>query len=272
MFAEKSRFRSDSAKRAKMFLLSFIIAVAIFVHKLLQRSDSTILYLYGIAFGGAIISYFGLLWVSNFIVNKKVLLFIIPQASFLIFSQILFMELFFFAKFVRIYEALLFFLLLLIIGFAANVTFLMANIFIVSSVRPIPLEQVAKTTSYILTVLSAYFITFSILSTALSFPLTLLILLILYIMIVAMHLLHIKLSIQEFWSGVLITSFNMFQVFIAFSQIGRRYEIIALGPVIAMLTSIGVIVGFSQKNLTKFQLFLYILSVLLVVFLNIYFA
>jgi hypothetical protein len=83
------------------------------------------------------------------------------ESSLFVASEFLFIEMFFFEDLDRIYEGVLLLGILGLIWISTYVSFLMANIFNVGLYKDIPLEQVARTASYILSIFMVYFLTFS---------------------------------------------------------------------------------------------------------------
>ncbi|MBD3329780.1 hypothetical protein GF357_04785 [Candidatus Dojkabacteria bacterium] len=262
----------DQTKRGKMIFIAGLIAIGSFLLKLFQVEEHTILQIYLIALGGFVLTYAGTLWFSNFILNKRVLLNIIPQGALFIFSEILFIELFFFSKFVRIYEAVLLFIFLIVFFASSYVTFLMMNIFIVSTVKTIPLEQVAKTTSFIISLLTAYFLTFGLLASGLNVFLIIALLAGFYGLVVYMHLSHLRLTAVFLRSGTVLTAFSMLVSTLGVFLVGNRYELVALVPTAVMFSCISIIINLVDKKLRFSHILEHILifaaTVLTNVFLN----
>lgn len=259
-------------KRGKMIFIAGLIALVSFLLKLFQMDERTVIQIYLIATGGFILTYVGTLWFSNFIVNKRVLLNIIPQGALFIFSEVLFIELFFFSKFVRIYEAFLLFIFLIVVFVSSYVTFLMMNIFIVSTVKTIPLEQVAKTTSFIISLLMVYFLTFGLLASGLNIFLLIVLLCGFYGIVVLMHLLHLRLTAAYLRSGVILTAFSMLVSTLGVFLLGNRFELVALVPTAVMFSCTSVVINLIDNKLKFYHLLehVVILGVTLVINLVVY--
>ena len=82
---------NDSSKRGKMLFLSFLLTVSFFVLKVMQTRDLTLLEVFGVAGIAFVVSYVGQLIILGRDINRKVLLFIVPQSSLMIFFEILFL-------------------------------------------------------------------------------------------------------------------------------------------------------------------------------------
>jgi len=259
---------SGDTKRGKMLFLALVISLGFFLIKLFQKEQHTALEALLIALAGGGLAYVGTLWYSDFVVNKKVLIFIAPQTALFIFSEVLFLESFFLSKFVRIYEALLLLAILAIFLMSSYVAFLMANVFIVSSLRPIPLEQVAKTTSFMLTMLMIFFLTFSILGSGFHIIITIFLLLVSFFAVVALHLYHLRLSDQDFWSGVVICTFNIFAICMGFMLLGNRHELIAIGPLAVGFSSINIFLAGVENKIKWLSLIWHFAAVVLAIIAN----
>jgi len=259
---------NDSSKRGKMLFLSFLLTVSFFVLKVMQTRDLTLLEVFGVAGIAFVVSYVGQLIILGRDINRKVLLFIVPQSSLMIFSEILFLQLYFFARFDRAYEAFIVLLILLVFYFAIYVTLLMANIFSIASVKQIPLEQVAKTTSYILTLFSVYFMTFAVLSSSINIILTFVILGLVYVIAVITHLMHQKYDGSKTIKLTIIVALAMLFGTIGGSFIGARPEIMAIIPVAISYAMIGSITVEDLKNLSFITVLQYFLFVIVAYLLN----
>jgi len=157
----------DSVKRLKIILLSFVLSFSLFFTKIFAQ-ESSLLMIYVVGALYFFVSVVGLLWAFNFKVKIRSLVYIL-QGGLFVFSEVLFVLIFFFQQFDRIYEGVLLFILLVFIWMITYVCFLMVNVFNVALYKSLPLLQVAQTASYILTLLMIYFFTFSILASG--FPL-----------------------------------------------------------------------------------------------------
>lgn len=134
----------DEEKRGKFLTLAALIALTIFISKIIQSETQLIVSrIYLNAFFYAVFTFLGLLWAFKFQVKKRSLLFVLQPALF-VFSQVLFLEFFFFQKFNRIYEAFILLILVLLVFLGNYVSFLMANVLNVDLFKKIPLAQVGR--------------------------------------------------------------------------------------------------------------------------------
>ena len=153
----------DSVKRGKLIVLSLLIGLSIFVETLIEQQDQSVTRVLLTSLIYLFASFFGLIWAFNFQVKIKSLYFLF-QSSLFVMSEYLFIQLFFVERFSRIYEGILLFILVALVSIATYVSFLMANVFNVNLYKSIPLANVGRTTSYIISTLSLFFITFALLS------------------------------------------------------------------------------------------------------------
>jgi hypothetical protein len=158
-----------------------------------------------VALAAGVLAYLGLIWVMRFNISKRALLRVLPQASIFVFGAILFLILFFFGEFERIYESLIFIVFLL--GFVVLLTmvFLTANILSVAAVKKIPLFRVGQTASYAITLFAAFFITASFVSSGLDLLILLSVLGIMYWLLIGLHLSHFPVGDKYlFWYAISI--------------------------------------------------------------------
>jgi len=150
---------TDEEKRGKLITLAALIALAIFVSKITQAQTQVVVWrVYlnaGIYF---VVTFLGLLWAFNFKVKKRSVPFLLQSALY-VFSQALFIEFFFFQKFSRIYEAFILLFLMFLVFLGNYISFLMANVLNVDLFKKIPLAQVGRTSSYLVSLLMMYFFT-----------------------------------------------------------------------------------------------------------------
>jgi hypothetical protein len=263
----------DEVKKGRLLALALLISVSLFIVKLSQSSpvaSTSAVYFRAVLY--FVLSYIGLLWALKFQVRAKGLMFVLTQSSFFIFSEVLFIELFFFRRFGRVYEALLLFFLLALMFGGTYISFLTANVFNVGNIKEIPLLQVGKTTSYILSLLMVYFVTFGLLESAFD-PVTSFILIALfYIAIVFMHFRHLGIGKGSFWGRVVLTIAAMLILLIGNALTGSMHELVALVPMIAMFVMTGVVMHTERNQLSKLDIAQYVLLLIFSCGLNIYFS
>lgn len=252
----------DQGKRGRLLFLAIIISLSLFA----LRSSGIVeiqnyLHILGLFLGYSLFTYVALIWALRGQVSRRSLIVIIPQSTIFVTTQVLFVYTFFFRDFERIYEFILLSLLMLFITASIYISFLMTNIFNVSLYKEIPLLQVAKTTSYIITLLVVYYATFVITSLDLPVYLTIPGLLVFYIYAVSMHLFEIDREIFSIKAIIAPIVTSMLVVVIPVIYIGARSELTALMPVSVAFAMLGfeMIKNKSvNKNLLYLQYFMII--------------
>lgn len=262
----------DEEKRGKFLTLAALIALAIFISKIIQSDTQLIIgriYINAVVY--SVLTFLGLLWAFKFQIKKRSLLFVLQPALF-VFSQVLFIEFFFFQKFNRIYEAFILLLLVFLVFVGNYISFLMANVLNVDLFKKIPLAQVGRTSSYLISLLMLYFFTFAFLVSG--FPIFVLLPLIVlsYTLVVLIHYLNMGVEGVELYRKSLITVSISIILFLAVFLLGDTHELVAAVPVLGYYFSVGVV---SQERLTGDKnkgLFVYFMLLLflflLVVYLN----
>ncbi len=259
---------SDNEKRGKLLFLSALISLFMFVTKITQvQSQETILNIYLTSAIYFVASFLGLLWAFNFQVKKQSFLYLL-QSSLFVFSEVLFIEFFFFQKFNRIYEAFLLLILLFLVFLGNYGSFLMANVFNVNLFKKIPLVHVGRTTSYVLSLLMLYFLSFSFLGTGLPIYLLLPIFLVVLFFIVLVHYMNIGLEQGELFRKTFFTVFVVFCLFLGSFLLGTSHEIISVVPVVGLLVCVSVVSQETMNNEVRFGSFIYIAVIVFVFLLN----
>lgn len=264
---------TDEEKRGKLLILAALIALAIFISKITQAQTQVVVWkVYmnaGIYF---VVSFIGLLWAFNFKVKKKSILFLLQSALY-VFSQAIFIEFFFFQKFSRIYEALILLLLMFLVFIGNYISFLTANVLNVDLFKKIPLAQVGRTSSYLVSLLMMYFLTFSLLVTGLEVYILIPLIFLAYTLIIYLHYLNVGIGEGELYKKTLLTLLITFILFLGIFLTGDSHEIVATIPVLGYYFSVGVV---SQENIVYekekgiyFYIMILILFFFLAVFLNI---
>ena len=249
---ERVNVSSDTEKRGKLLLLAGLIAVAMFLNKILQKDISVEIpriYLNGALY--FVISFVGLLWSFNFQVKFKSILYIV-QAALFVFSEAIFIEFFFFQKFNRLYEALILLILLTLVFIGNYVAFLMANVFNVGLFKNIPLIHVGRTSSYLISLLTIYFVTFSLLSSNLPIYFLLPIIAVVYAIVVYVHYLNIGIEGgEQIWKTVL-TGLVILTLFLGVFLTGNSHEIVSFVPVVGYFLCVSVVsqsdIEYKERN------------------------
>lgn len=239
-----------------MITLAILIGLGMFFIKLFQREEIELIRVLIYASSGGILTFLGLIFVTNFVLSKKALIYIL-QGTLFVFLQIAFMFLFFYTSFGRVYESLLFFVVSAIFVFVDYVLFSMINIFVVSTEKPLPLINVAKTTSYIFSLIAIYFSTFSIMSIGINIVLTLILFFMLFFVINLMYFMDLQVGDSKIYGISLIISFAMMLVFFAGLMLSDRIEFLAFVPVLVAFIMTN---AFNEGTENKFNWFVFIQS------------
>jgi hypothetical protein len=153
------------------------------------------------------------------------------------------------------------------------ISFLMANVLNVDLFKKIPLAQVGRTSSYLVSLLMMYFLTFSLLVTGLEIYVLLPLIFIAYALIVYLHYLNIGIGEGELYKKSLLTLLITFILFLGIFLTGDSHELVSAIPVVGYYFSVGVV---SQENIAYdkgkgiyFYIIILVFLFLLAVFLNI---
>jgi hypothetical protein len=257
----------DSVKRGKLISLALLIALSLFIQTLIKVEDITMSRIVIIGFIYFLGTFFGLIWAFNFEVKVKSLLFLLYSSLF-VMSEYLFIQTFFAQKFSRIYEGILLLILIGLVFIGTYVSFLMTNVFNVNLYKNIPLVHVGRTTSYIISIFSVFFLTFSVLALQLSVYLLIPIVLLIYSFLTYIHLKNLGYEgLQLRRKTFLVTTLVLF-MFLGSFLAGIVHEALALSPTVGYFVGIGVTNMSSKKNKINWELILYILALIIVIFIN----
>lgn len=262
----------DSEKRGKLLLIAAVIALAIFVFKVSQVQTETLIWrVYMHAFLYALVVFVGLLWAFNFQVKKKSFLYLF-QASLFVFAEVLFVELFFFQKFSRVYEAIILLVLIILIFLMNYFVFLMTNVFNVNLFRSIPLMQVGRTVSYLASVFMAYFFTFSLLASGFPPYISLPVILLAYILVVILHYINIDIVGGGLLRKTAMTVLIMVILLLSVMFFGNVHEVISFAPVVGYFLSVNVITHekIAKGDVKSLAMYIFLLpiSMILILFFN----
>lgn len=270
----KTETNTDREKRGKLLLLAAFVAVSLFISKIIQTDSRVVasrVYLNSLIY--FVIVFVGLLWCFSFQIKRKSLITLIQPALF-VFSQELFVEFFFFQKFSRIYEAFILLGLVAVFFFVNYFSFLSANVFNVSLFKKIPLLQVARTASNILSVFMMYFITFSFLLSDFSVYILLGSLFLFYLLISLLNYVNMGIEEGELFRKTFITTLIPFMLFCGLFLSGNVHEVISIIPVIGYFLTVGMATRESFVRVDSRNIFIQILvlviAFLAVLFLNIF--
>lgn len=257
----------DSVKRGKLIVLSLLFGLSIFVQTLIKQQDMGISRILLTALIYLFASFGGLIWAFDFQVKIKSLSFLL-QSSLFVMSEYLFVQLFFVEKFSRIYEGILLLILVGLVSMGTYISFLMANVFNVNLYKSIPLANVGRTTSYIISTLTIFFLTFGLLSLQ---PVIYILLPIQLLISIFFSYIHLKiLGFESFVLNrkVMFVSLILFIMFLSSFLSGVIHEVSALSPTVGYFVGIGVANMQVDKKNNKWEIFLYILALIGVVILN----
>lgn len=260
----------DSVKRGKLLSLSLLIALSVFVQTLIKSQDITVTRILITALVYLVLSFAGLIWAFDFQVKIKSLPFLLHSSLF-VTSEYLFIQLFFVEKFSRIYEGLLLLILVGLVFSSTYISFLMSNVFNVNLYKSIPLANVGRTTSYIISTLSIFFITFSLLS--LQLPVYILLPLegILSAFFTYIHLRNLGYEGFLLSRKTLLVSFIVFFMFVGSFLTGILHEVSALAPTVGYFVGIGVANLKISRPKVNIEVILYIFALIIVIFANFFF-
>src|SRR4030042_3064116 len=135
----------DPAKRQRLWLLAFAVVLALLILKLVHGNEWAIRDIVLCALGAAVLAYGGVILAFKFDVHRYSYFTVLPQAAMFTFGAVLFLGIFFFQPFARIYQSVLFVAVLVAFWIILSGVFLTANVLNVSKVKPIPLLKVAPT-------------------------------------------------------------------------------------------------------------------------------
>jgi len=260
---DRTDTNTDSEKRGKLLFLAGIITLAIFLTKVLQGQDD--LPTWRIFLDGAIyfaVAFVGLLWAFNFQIKVKSLLYIF-QSSLFVLSEVVFVEIFFFQKFGRLYESLILIALLILIFIGIYVSFLMANVFNVDLFKKLPLVQVGRTSSYLISLLMMYFLTFSILSSSLHIYIVLPMIVATYIVIPLIHYVNMGMEQGELWRKTMLTTVITMILLLGVFLTGSTHELTAIAPALGYYFAVSMVTQeqIFRKNSISFIFSMILLSV-----------
>ncbi len=260
--------QEDSVKKGKIIFVALLITFSFFIHKLLGPLHPIFSNSLFLATMYAVFAFWGFIWILSFKVNERIILLVAPQVALIIFSEILFLDMFFDKAFGRLYETLLMLSLLFILLFVTYIVFLTSNVFAVSSFKKIPLEAVAKTTIYLLSSVSVFFATYGFLTLEIFIPWSILILGFFYFFSIVFLLAHFYIEFSTIlWNGFL-SFWNILLVLIGSVLYSSRVEFVALVMAAVFYFSIGLFIS-KREQVTFLKILEYIfILVLIVIFAN----
>lgn len=261
----------DSGKRGRLVFLAAFISLSLFLMRALniwEVTSRTDLLIKALVFGA--FTFISLIWSFRFTINWRSIMVVIPQSVIFVVALVLFIELFFFRELER---AMDFFVLFIVWGgsfLSMYVSFLMTNIFNVSMFKELPLKQVAKTTSYILSMVLVYLFSFSFLAMQLNFAITTAFLALVYAVVIYTHFYHLNFSRKNLINAIVVVIVGMLASVLAFMFVSSRHEFVALMPTAAAFSMIGITMHKSRaEGVSRVSQMEYFFVYFVVVVLNI---
>ncbi len=268
---EQIQKQEDSIKKGKILLLSLFILLTFFFNTTPGPFYPIFANPFFVACFYGIIAFVGFLWSLSFKVNARILLLIAPQVALLVFSNILFLNVFFNQALGRLYETLLMVVLLIVFFLLTHIVFITSNVFAVSSFKKIPLEAVAKTTIYIISSLSFFFLTYGLLALEISVMTSMILLVFLMFFAIFLLLSHFYLEISTVFSNTFLVFWSILLILFSVVFFSSRVEFIALVVTAVFYYSVGIFIG-RRGQLTDFKIVEYVIILLLIAFFSYYFS
>jgi len=250
--------------------MALFITLSFFLNKLMGPFHELLLNPFVIGGIYALISFFGFLWVLSFKINTRILLLVVPHASLIIFSNMLFMQMFFDKAFGRVYETVLMFFFLIFIFLITYITFLTSNVFAVSSFKKIPLEAVAKTTIYIISAMSVFFASYGFLSLEMPIPISVVLLFIVIFFYIIALLSYFYLETSTVLAHGALVFWNIMLVTIGAILFSARVEFVALLAAAVFYYSVGLFMV-KKEQITMIKFLEYLLILLFTTLIGFYF-
>jgi hypothetical protein len=261
----------DPGKRQRIFLVAACVVLLVFGLRTWGKEEWGIVQMLEIAFSASVLTYVGLMWALRFDIPKRGYLTVLPLPSLFVFGYVLFVELFFFVHFERIYEALLFGILLALFMGGLIIVFLTANILNVSIIRKIPLLQVAHTSSYVITLFNAFFLAFFFISLGVNIYVTTVLLMILYFAAVFLHLSHFSIrtnSVVWYSAAIALLSGSLAFVMMLW-PVETLFRVLL--PTISIYIGVGLVMHDAKKifrALINWEYLFILILVLIIIIMN----
>lgn len=247
----------DKDKRGKLILISGLVTLFAIFFKISQKSDTLSLIQVSINAGFiALLSYIGLLWAFRFMVTLRSMVYVLSQASLIVFILTVFLEIFVFRRVGRVYEALILLTISGLMFLGTYGSFLMANIFNVAQFKELPLIQVGKTSSFILTILSIYFSTYVMLDSQVNGYVTIMLLSIVYFLLILLHIRHLNVERNVVWKHLITVFILVLLTALAQIVIGGNPLISALVPTVVAYSLINLVVIEKPTVSQKFEYYI----------------
>ncbi len=262
----------DNRKRGRLLAFSIFMAVMLFVLRGWSLIDiETNVGLLTLGVGYFLIGYLGQIVLFKFNVTQNSLLTVLPQNSLFLTTEALFVMVFFNNDFERAIEIFLLVGLLVLLVMSTYSSLLMSNVFNVATFKNIPLVQVALTASYIVTVMTVYFVSFAVLSAGLHPIIIFFALLSTFIIIFIFHYIHMEMTLKEVINTSITTSFIATIAFMSVFFMGQGYELSALVPASIVYSIVGMEMLIKKAPNKGSYIFRYALVVIFAFIINVLF-
>ncbi|HVX92639.1 MAG TPA: hypothetical protein VHA74_00825 [Candidatus Dojkabacteria bacterium] len=259
----------DNSKRGRIILAAAITILGVLFIKLFSKEltvNPLDAFLRGL--GYSVLVYLLLVWALKFQVTLYSLLFIIPQSVLFFLTQYYFLEFFFFRRIGRLYEILILMVILVFMFVGTYISFLMANVFNVATIKEIPLIQAGRTASYVLSIVSSYFITYALMDSGINIFVYLPILLISYFLIVLFHLRHSDVEHDRIGVLSIFITTSMFIGIFSTIFLHSQHIVASLIPSAILYIEVGILMNKTRNLLSKMDLMIYTITILTVFVLN----
>ncbi len=255
----------DPGKRQRIFVVAGLTVLLIFGLKVWGRHNWEVEEVVLVALLASVLSTIGLIWAFRFDISRVGYLTVLPQPAMFVFGYVLFVEIFFFQSFQRIYEAVIFGVLLLVFMAVLGVVFLTANVLNVSTFRKIPLLQVAQTSSYAITLFNVFFLSFFVINLELHVGVTVILLFLISWIATFLHLSHFsfeKRTVMWFTTAI-ATSATIIAGVLMLWPLDALFRVLL--PTVIVYIGIGLVMHDVRKVMRPLVNWEYILIVLAVI-------
>lgn len=263
--------KEQSSKKGKIVLVSLFIVFSFLANKLFGPYHEILTNPLILSFLYALVAIFGFMWVLRFELNFRIVYLVSPHLGLIIFSQMLFIQMFFERSFGRIYEALLMSLILIFVFIITYITFLTSNVFAVVSFKKIPLEAVAKTSIYFISVLLVFFATYGLLSLQIHIVPLVIILISVYLLAAIFLLMYFYIETATILANSAMVFWNVLLIFVSSALFSVRIEFVALLVAVVFYYSVGFFIE-KKPEIASSRLLEYFLTLFFVILLTFYFS
>lgn len=262
----------DSVKKGRIFAIAVFSTILVLISQLTDTGQTAfwLIFLRGAIYSFSI--YLLLLWGLRFQVTLYSLIFVLPFTAIYLLFQYVFFEIFFLTISGRVIEILILLVLGLLIFVGNYASMLMANVFNVATIKDIPLVHAARTTSYILLLLSIYFLSYSLLHSGINILLLVPIFLVFSFISIYLHLKNSDLQDSIIVKYVISICFILVISLFSIVFVNIDHAIGALVPTVVVYGLVGTIMNNSKKLFSYKDLITYVVSIIAVYLLVIFFS